>query len=134
MDTSKYDETEGFKQGLQVRREVLGDSYVEPSIKTGAEDPFSHDLQQFVTEYCWGTVWCRDGLDRKVRSIINLALLSALGRTHELKLHIRGGLNNGLTRDEIKEVFLQVGVYAGVPAAVEAFRTGREVFADMDKK
>ena len=134
MDTSKYDETEGFKQGLQVRREVLGDSYVEPSIKTGAEDPFSHDLQQFVTEYCWGTVWCRPGLDRKVRSIINLALLSALGRTHELKLHIRGGLNNGLTRDEIKEVFLQVGVYAGVPAAVEAFRTGREVFADMDKK
>ena len=134
MDTSKYNETEGFKQGLQARRDVLGDAYVEPSIKTGAEDPFSHDLQQFVTEYCWGTVWCRDGLDRKTRRIINLALLSAFGRTHELKLHIRGGLNNGLTRDEIKEVFLQVGVYAGVPAAVEAFRTGREVFADMDKK
>ena len=134
MDTSKYDETEGFKQGLQVRREVLGDSYVEPSIRTGAEDPFSHDLQQFVTEYCWGTVWCRPGLERKTRSIINLALLSALGRTHELKLHLRGALNNGVTKDEIKEVFLQVGVYAGVPAAVEAFRTGREVFADIDKK
>jgi 4-carboxymuconolactone decarboxylase len=134
MDTSKYDETEGFKQGLQVRREVLGDSYVEPSIRTGAEDPFSHDLQQFVTEYCWGTVWCRPGLERKTRSIINLALLSALGRTHELKLHLRGALNNGVTKDEIKEVFLQVGVYAGVPAAVEAFRTGREVFADIEKK
>ena len=134
MDTSKYNETEGFKQGLQVRREVLGDHYVEPSINTGASDPFSRDLQQFVTEYCWGTVWCRPGLDRKVRSIINLALLSALGRTHELKLHLRGGLNNGLSKDEIKEVFLQVGVYAGVPAAVEAFRTAREVFADMEKK
>lgn len=134
MDTSKYDETEGFKRGLKVRREVLGDQYVEPAIRQGADDPFGHDMQQFVTEYCWGTVWCRDGLDRKTRSIINLALLSALGRTHELKLHIRGALNNGLTRDEIKEVFLQVGVYAGVPAAVEAFRTGRELFAEIDKK
>ena len=133
MDTSKYKETEGFKQGLKVRREVLGDSYVEPSINKGSSDPFTHDLQQFVTEYCWGTVWCRDGLDRKTRSTINIALLAALGRTHELKLHTRGAINNGMTKDEIKEVFLQVGVYAGVPAAVEAFRTASEVFADMEK-
>lgn len=134
MDTSSYDETEGFKRGLKVRREVLGDHYVEPSIRQGADDPFTRDLQQFVTEYCWGTVWCREGLDRKTRSIINLAMLAALGRTHELKLHIRGALNNGLSRDDVKEVFLQVGVYAGVPAAVEAFRAGREVFAELDKK
>ncbi len=134
MDTSKYDETEGFKRGLQVRREVLGDQYVVPSIEQGAKDDFTRKLQQFATEQCWGTVWCRDGLDRKTRSIINLTLLAGLGRTHELKLHVRGAINNGLTKDEIAEVFLQVGVYAGVPAAVESFRAAREVFADMEKK
>lgn len=131
MDTSKYDESQGFKQGLQVRREVLGDGYVEPSIARGADDEYTRKLQQFVTEYCWGTVWCSDGLDRKTRSIINLALLSALGRTAELKLHTRGAINNGLTKDEIAEVFLQTAVYAGVPAAVEAFRESKTVFDEM---
>lgn len=131
MDTSKYDETEGFKQGLKVRREVLGDQYVKPSIELGTKDEFTHKLQQFVTEYCWGTVWCRDGLDRKTRSTINIALLAALGRSNELKLHVRGAINNGMSKDEIAEVFLQVAVYAGVPAAVEAFRESRAVFEDM---
>ena len=131
MDTSKYNNTEGFKQGLKTRREVLGDEYVEPSIDRGSDDEFTQKLQQFVTEYCWGTVWCSDGLDRKTRSTINIALLAALGRTAELKLHTRGAITNGMTKDEIAEVFLQVGIYAGVPAAVEAFREAKTVFDDM---
>jgi len=134
MDTSMYDETERFKRGVQVRREVLGDQYVQPAIERGAKDEFQRALQQFATEDCWGSVWCRPGLDRKTRSIINLTMLSTVGRVHELKLHIRGAINNGVSKDEIKEVFLQVGVYAGVPAAVEAFRCAGEVFADMDKE
>ena len=89
MDTSKYKNTEAFQAGLKVRREVLGDGYVEPSIKRGAEDEFTRKLQQFVTEHAWGTVWCSDGLERKTRSTINLALLAALGRPAELKLHTR---------------------------------------------
>ncbi|HKK30289.1 MAG TPA: carboxymuconolactone decarboxylase family protein [Alphaproteobacteria bacterium] len=131
MDTSKYNNTEAFKQGLNVRREVLGDGYVEPSIQRGTEDEFTRKLQQFVTEYAWGTVWCSEGLDRKTRSTINLALLAALGRSAELKLHTRGAITNGMTKDEIADVFLQVAVYAGVPAAVEAFREAKTVFDDM---
>src|SRR3546814_9667781 len=95
MDTSKYDESERFKQGLQVRREVLGDEYVKPAIERGDKDEFQRALQQFATEDCWGSVWCRPGLDRKTRSIINLTMLSTVGRVHELKLHIRGAVNNG---------------------------------------
>jgi 4-carboxymuconolactone decarboxylase len=132
MDTSKYDETDGFKQGLQVRREVIGDEYVKFALESASDDPFSHDLQQFSTEHCWGTIWCRPGLDRRARSIICLTLLAAFGRTHEMKLHIPAAINNGLTRDEIKEIFLQTGIYAGMPAALEGFRVGRDVFAQMD--
>ncbi|MEM7254964.1 MAG: carboxymuconolactone decarboxylase family protein [Pseudomonadota bacterium] len=131
MDTSSFDQNKGFLDGLKVRTEVLGEEYVGPSIEKGAADPFTHKLQQFVTEYCWGTVWCSDGLDKKTRSIINLALLSAAGREGELRLHTRGAINNGLTKDEIAEVFLQTAVYAGVPAAVAAFRTAKEVFDEM---
>jgi len=131
MDTSKYDENKGFMQGLAARRKVLGDGYVAPSIAKGADNEFLHKLQQFVTEYCWGTVWCSDGLDYKTRSIINITMLAAFGRTTELRLHVRGAINNGLTKDEIAEVFLQVGVYAGVPAAVEAFREAQTVFDEM---
>ena len=132
MDTSKFNNTEGFKNGLKVRREVLGDGYVQPSIEKGGQDDFMRKLQQFATEYAWGSVWCSDGLDRKTRSTINLALLAALGRSTELKLHTRGAITNGMTKDEIAEVFLQVGVYAGVPAAVEAFREAKTVFDDME--
>ena len=120
-----------FEQGLKTRREVLGSAYVDASIQNANE--FNIELQHLVTQYCWGDVWNRPGLDRKTRSLLNLAMITALNRPHELKLHVRGAINNGLTKDEIKEVFLQVGVYAGVPAAVEAFRTASEVFADMDK-
>jgi len=108
---------------------VLGSEYVDNAIKNA--DDFSRPLQEFVTEYCWGELWNRPGLDRKSRSMLNLAMLAALNRPHEIKLHIRGAINNGMTKDEIKEVFLQVGVYCGVPAAVDAFRSAREVFAEM---
>jgi 4-carboxymuconolactone decarboxylase len=118
-----------FDKGLKVRREVLGSEYVDNAIKNA--DDFSRTLQEFVTEYCWGELWNRPGLDRKSRSMLNLAMLAALNRPHEIKLHIRGAINNGMTKDEIKEVFLQVGVYCGVPAAVDAFRNAREVFAEM---
>ena len=118
-----------FDKGLKVRREVLGTEYVDNAIKNA--DDFSRTLQEFVTEYCWGELWTRPGLDRKSRSMLNLAMLAALNRPHEIKLHIRGAINNGMTKDEIKEVFLQVGVYCGVPAAVDAFRNAREVFAEM---
>jgi len=131
MDTSNYNNTQRFQEGLRVRREVLGDDYVESSIKRGNDDEFTRKLQQFVTEFAWGTVWCSDGLDRKTRSTINIALLAALGRTAELKLHTRGAIGNGITKDEIAEVFLQVGVYAGAPSMVEAFREAKTVFDDM---
>ena len=121
-----------FEQGLAVRKAVLGDEYVEASIRNA--DDFNRPFQELVTEYCWGAVWTREGLSRQSRSILNLGMLSALGRSHELKLHIRGALNNGLSRDEIREVFMQVAIYCGVPAAVESFRCAREVFAEIDGK
>ncbi len=91
-------------------------------------------MQELATEYCWGYVWGREGLTRKTRSMINLAMISALNRPHELKMHIAGALRNGLTREEIREVFLQVAIYCGVPAGVDSFRIAREVFAEIDKK
>ncbi len=119
-----------FKKGLQVRREVLGDEYVNNSIANATD--FNAALQQMATEFAWGAIWTRPGLERKQRSIINIAMLSALNRGHELKLHLRGALNNGVSRDEIKEILLQVGGYCGVPAAVEAFRVATEVFKEVD--
>lgn len=119
-----------FDKGLAIRTAVLGKDYVEKSI-AGADD-FNRPLQELVTEYCWGAVWGRDGLDRKTRSFLNLSMLSALNRPHELRMHIKGALANGLTREEICEVFLQVAIYCGVPAAVDSFRTARELFAEID--
>lgn len=118
-----------FEQGLQTRREVLGAAYVDASI-AGADD-FSRPMQELVTQYCWGDVWNRPGLDRRTRSLLNLAMLTALNRPHELKLHVRGALNNGVTKDEIREVFLQAAIYCGVPAGIDAFRQAREVFKEM---
>ena len=118
-----------FEKGLEIRKSVLGEEYVENSIKNA--DEFSQILQEFVTQYAWGEVWGREGLDRRTRSFMNLAMLAALNRQHELKLHIRGAINNGLTKDEIAEVFIHVAVYSGVPAAVTAFRIAKEVFAEM---
>ena len=109
-----------FDQGLATRRAVLGAEYVDASIKNATD--FNIDMQELVTQYCWGDVWNRPGLDRKTRSFLNLGMLSALNRPHEIEVHIKGALNNGLSREEICEVFLQVAVYAGVPAGVDSFR------------
>ena len=123
-------QSELFKKGLAVRREVLGDEYVDWS--SSAATDFSAAQQQQATEMAWGAIWTRPGLDRRTRSMLNLAMLSALNRSTEFKLHVRGAVNNGVTRDEIREVLLQVGGYCGVPASVEAFRLASEVFKDMD--
>lgn len=121
---------ERFDKGLKIRREVLGADYVDRSL-AGA-DEFTMPMQQLVTEYCWGEVWGRETLDRKTRSLLNLAMISALNRPHELKLHVRGALNNGLSKEEIREVFLQVAIYCGVPAAIDSFRVAREAFKEAE--
>jgi len=118
-----------FEKGLSIRREVLGADYVDNAIRTA--DDFNRPLQELVTQYCWGEIWGRPGLDRKTRSLINLAMISALNRPHEVKMHIKGALNNGLTKNDIQEVFLQVAIYCGVPAAVDSFRLAREVFKEL---
>jgi 4-carboxymuconolactone decarboxylase len=126
MDKAIYD------KGLAVRRAVLGDEYVNAALKS--VDDFNQPLQDLLNEYCWGAVWGREGLPRKTRSMLNLAMISVLNRPHELRAHIRGALRNGVTRAEISEIFLQVMIYVGAPAAVDSFRTAREVFAELDKK
>jgi len=124
----KRDHKQRFADGLKTRREVLGAEYVDKAMS--ATDDFSAPFVDLLNTYCWNDVWNRPGLPRKTRSMLNLAMLSALGRTHELKLHLNGALNNGLTKEEIREVFLQVAVYCGVPAAVESFRSAKEVFKE----
>lgn len=119
-----------FERGMKIRREVLGDAYVDKALANA--DAFAQPMQELVTEYCWGTVWNRPGLDRKTRSIVNLAMLTALNRPHEIKAHLRGALNNGVSKDEICEVLLQTAVYCGVPAAIDSFRVARELFKEMD--
>ena len=119
-----------FDQGLATRRAVLGAEYVDASI-THATD-FNIDMQELVTQYCWGDVWNRPGLDRRTRSFLNLAMITALNRPHELKLHVRGAINNGLTPNEIKEVFLQAAIYCGVPAAIDSFRVAGEVIKELN--
>ncbi|MGD9710995.1 MAG: carboxymuconolactone decarboxylase family protein [Thermomicrobiales bacterium] len=118
-----------FHNGLATRRAVLGESYVNSSISKATE--FNWPVQELVTEYCWDAVWNRPGLDRRSRSILNLGMISALNRPHELKLHVRGAINNGVSKDEIREIFLQVAIYCGVPASIDSFRTAQEVFDDM---
>ncbi len=121
--------SERFKMGLEVRRDVLGAEHVDAAI--AQSDDFSRPLQELVTEYCWGTVWTRPGLSRKTRSMLNLAMLTALNRPHELKLHLKGALKNGCSEAEIMEVLLQTAIYCGVPAAVDSFRIAREVFKEV---
>lgn len=121
-----------FEKGLEIRKAVLGADHVDASIKSA--DEFNRPLQELLTEYCWGAVWGRAGLPRKTRSLLNVAMLATLNRPHELDLHLRGALRNGCTSEEIREVLLQVAVYAGVPAAVDAFRTARKVLAETAPK
>jgi 4-carboxymuconolactone decarboxylase len=115
-----------FDKGLKVRREVLGAEYVDNALKNA--DDFSRPMQELVTQMAWGEIWTRPGLDRRTRSFMNLAMITALNRPHELKLHVRGALNNGLTKAEIMEAFLQTAIYCGMPAALDSFRVAREVF------
>ncbi len=121
-----------FEKGLEVRKAVLGSEFVEKSINSA--DDFNRPLQELVTEYCWGAVWTREGLTRKTRSMLNLAMLTALNRPHELKMHVKGALRNGVTQDEIREVLLQATIYAGVPAGVDAFRIAREALNEAKKE
>jgi 4-carboxymuconolactone decarboxylase len=118
-----------FEEGLAVRREVLGAEYVDKAIAQA--DELTQPLQELVTEYCWGAVWTRPGLPRKTRSLINLAMLTALNRPHEVRLHLRGALRNGCTKEEIMEVLLQSAIYCGVPAAIDSVRIAREVFQEQ---
>ncbi|MCB1516485.1 MAG: carboxymuconolactone decarboxylase family protein [Hyphomicrobiaceae bacterium] len=123
--------SEVFDRGLAIRKDVLGADFVEKSF--AAADDFNMPMQELTTEYCWGAVWGRDTLPRKTRSMLNLAMISCLNRPHELKMHIKGALKNGVSKEEIREVFLQVAIYAGVPAGVDSFRIAKEAFAEVEK-
>jgi len=118
-----------YEQGLKVRRAVVGDAYVDASLKSA--DDFSMPMQELVTQYCWGDVWSRPGLNRRSRSLLNLGMIAALNRNEELATHVRGAINNGLTKEEICEAFLQVAVYCGMPAGLTSFKVARQVFKDM---
>jgi len=116
-----------YDKGLSIRREVLGGEYVDPNIAHGKEDDFHGAIQDAVTEYCWGMGWGREGaLDRKTRSMLTLAILTALGKPAELKAHTRGALRNGATVEELRELFIHATVYCGIPAGVDAFRNAKE--------
>jgi 4-carboxymuconolactone decarboxylase len=121
-----------FARGLEMRRSVLGAAYVDASLANA--DAFMVDFQKLVTEYCWGDVWTRPGLDKKQRSMLNIAMLTALNRGNELRLHLRGALNNGVTRDEIKEILLQTCIYCGIPAGLDAFKHAVAVFREVDSQ
>jgi 4-carboxymuconolactone decarboxylase len=122
-----------YEEGLKVRREVLGAAYVDPQIERAKSDPFVAAIQDMVTEYCWGYGWTRPGLDRKTRSMLNLAMLTALGKPQELKAHTRGAIKNGLTEEQIMEVLLHATIYCGIPAGVDAFRSAKEALDDLKK-
>jgi len=121
-----------FERGLAIRKDVLGKEFVEKSFASA--DEFNLPMQELTTEYCWGWVWGREELPRKTRSMLNLAMIAALNRPHELKMHIKGALKNGVSKTEIREIFLQVAIYAGIPAGVDSFRIAREAFAELDGK
>jgi 4-carboxymuconolactone decarboxylase len=126
------DDREHYEQGMSVRRAVLGDAHVDRSLKN--KNDFNQDFQDLITRYAWGEIWTRPGLPRHTRSLLTLAMMVALNRTDELRMHLRAAFNNQVTRDEIKEVLLQAAIYCGVPAANSAFHTAEEVFAEMEGK
>ena len=119
-----------YAKGLEIRKAVLGEEYVNQSINSA--DDFNRDFQQFVTEYCWGACWGREALDRRQRSLLNLAMLAALGRWEEFELHFKGALNNGCSLDQIRDTLFQVGVYAGIPCAVSAFKISRRILKERE--
>ncbi len=118
-----------YEAGLAKRKKVLGDAHVERSLAAASE--FARPMQELVTEYCWGAVWTRDGLDDRTRSMINLAMLTALNRSHELSVHVKGAVSNGVTDEEIREVLMQTAIYCGVPAALESFRIAEATLAEL---
>jgi 4-carboxymuconolactone decarboxylase len=122
------DKNDRYKAGLAVRKKVLGEKYVEEAIAKA--DEFMQPLQQYLTEGVWGAVWTREGLSLKTRSMLNLAMLTALNRPHELRIHLRGAIRNGVTKKEMQEIFLQCGIYCGAPAALESFKIAKEVLAE----
>lgn len=121
---------ETFDIGMKIRKEVLGAEFVEKSF--AAADDFNLPHQKLVTEYCWGAVWGRDGLSKKTRSMLNLAMIATLNRPAELKMHVKGALKNGVSKEEIREIFMQVTIYAGVPAGVDSMRIAKTAFAELD--
>ncbi|MDB5749704.1 MAG: 4-carboxymuconolactone decarboxylase-like protein [Ramlibacter sp.] len=125
MDATELSQDPQTQAGLATRRAVLGDAYVDAAI--GRSTPFTAPLQDLVTRHAWGNTWQRDGIDLKTRSIVTVSMLVALGKTHELKIHVRGALNNGVTPAELQEIFMHASVYCGFPAALDAFRIGSEV-------
>ena len=128
MSSEQQAHSQRFEDGLRVRKEVLGHEYVQRSLDRAND--FNQAIQELVTEYCWGEVWTRPGLELKTRSLLNLAMITALNRPHELQLHVRGALNNGCSTDEIREVLLQAAIYCGVPAAIDSFRIASGVLAE----
>ena len=126
MDKKMHD------KGLEVRKAVLGEAYVNNALKN--VDDFNRPFQEMLNEYCWGTVWGREELPRKTRSMLNIAMIAILNRQHEFRAHLKGALTNGVSREEIREILMQVAIYGGMPAAVDSFRIAREVFAEIDGK
>ncbi|HJP20003.1 MAG: carboxymuconolactone decarboxylase family protein [Alphaproteobacteria bacterium] len=124
MDQERYD------AGLKARKEVLGAEYVDKALANA--DDFNREFQEMVTEYCWGTIWGNDRLSKQQRSILNLGMLAALGRSHEFGLHFKGAIKNGVSLDELKEVLHQIAVYCGIPAGVESFRVARQILAELE--
>ncbi len=124
--------SELFNKGIKIRREVLGAEYVDSSMNN--VDDFSMAMQEYATETAWGMIWSRPGLPHKTRSLLNIGLLAAFNRQHEFKLHVKRSFGNGVTKDEIKEVLLQIACYAGVPAGIEAFRWARDAMAELEKE
>lgn len=122
---------QAFERGLKTRRDVLGADYVDGSLQRA--DDFDMPMQRLTTEFCWDGIWNRPGLDRRTRSMINLAMITALNRPHELKLHVRGAVNNGLTKSEIRETLLQAAIYCGIPAAIDAFRIAKEALKELEQ-
>jgi len=121
-----------YQRGDKVRREVLGDAYVDQATKAATD--FNRPFQELVTEYVWGTLWSRPGLDRRTRALINLGVLTALGRTEEIKIYLRAAPNIGVSRDDVREVFMQTAVYCGIPAALDSFRAAQQVFNESERK
>ncbi len=124
MDKDRYD------RGLKARKAVLGDEYVDNAL--ASTDDFNGPFQEMLTEYCWGTCWGEDTLDRKQRSLLNLGMIAAMNRMHEWELHFRGAIKNGLSRDELRSILTQIAVYCGIPVGVECFRIAKRVLAEID--